>query len=139
MFGPPSLLPSDPTGRARVRAISQYIVSDIQPLQNTRIDSQLQRWGVNEAQWKHHWIMHGFSALEDMLSTEAATGQFCHGDTATMADCCLVPQVWNAIERYNVNLSSYPKIESVYKRCLQLPAIDAAMPEKQSDYMPPAD
>ncbi len=51
----------------------------------------------------------------------------------------LVLQVWNAIERYNVNLSSYPKIESVYKRCLQLPAIDAAMPEKQSDYTPPAD
>ncbi|EIE20246.1 maleylpyruvate isomerase [Coccomyxa subellipsoidea C-169] len=138
-FGPPSLLPRDPAGRARVRAISQYIVSDIQPLQNTRIDAQLERWEVDAMDWKQHWINHGFAALEDMLGASAGPGKFCHGDFPTMADCCLVPQVWNAVNRYSVELSAYPNIEAVYKECLQVPAIDAAMPEKQSDYKQPKD
>lgn len=131
----PVLLPTDIIGRARVRALSQLIASDIHPLNNLRVlaylKNQLQISETQKNAWYQHWIHEGFGALEQRLQ-EAATGKFCHGDTPTMADCCLVPQVFNA-KRFDVDLGAYPTIQAIYANCMALEAFVKASPSEQID------
>ncbi len=132
----PPLLPPDPAGRARVRSIAFFIACDIHPLNNLRVLNYLtDTLKVTEEQrltWYHHWIKEGFASLETMLSRDKATGKFCHGDTPTLADVCLVPQVYNA-HRFKVDMTPFPTLQRIYETCLTLPAFDKARPENQPD------
>ncbi|MDI5889824.1 maleylacetoacetate isomerase [Halomonas rhizosphaerae] len=132
----PPLLPADAEGRARVRALAQLVACEIHPLNNLRVLKYLVgELGVGEEAklaWYRHWIAEGFDALEGMLSREAGTGDFCHGDTPTLADLCLVPQVFNA-ERFACDLSAYPTIQRITANCRALPAFRQAAPEAQPD------
>jgi len=129
------LLPANPAARARVRSIAQSITSEIQPLNNLAVMDYLK----NEMQqddsvikgWYAHWIVRGFSAVESWLST-ADSGLYCHGDTPTLADCFLVPQVYNA-ERFSCDLEPYPNIRRISAQCRLLTAFDDAAPENQAD------
>ena len=132
----PPLLPSGYTERARVRAIALAIACDIHPLDNTRVLKYLVRTvGATEEMkdaWYRHWIDLGLTALETQLSRERATGEFCHGDGPTLADCCLVPQLANA-RRANIPLDAYPTLTRIETRCEALPAFAAAAPHAQPD------
>lgn len=132
----PPLLPADPAGRARVRALAQAVACDIHPVNNLRVLNYLTgELGVSEAArhgWYRHWIEEGFHAIEEMLRAAPDTGRFCHGDTPTLADACLVPQVFNA-NRFEVDLAPYPLIRGINDACLALEAFDRARPEKQPD------
>jgi maleylacetoacetate isomerase len=96
----PPLLPATPDGRARVRSLAQAIACDIHPLNNLRVLRYLtNRLGLSDEarnDWYRHWVELGLTALEARLSTEPATGRFCHGDQPGLANCCLVPQLYNA-------------------------------------------
>ena len=130
----PPLLPRDAAGRARVRAIALGIACEIHPLNNLRVLQHLKRaLGQNEDQintWYRHWIADGLAKLEAELS--AGRGKFCHGDMPSMADCCLVPQIFNA-KRYQSDLAPYPNTMRVFETCMQLEAFDRAQPSKQPD------
>lgn len=132
----PPLLPVGPRDRARVRALAQLIACDIHPLNNLSVLRFLEdNWSVPQPereQWVRHWIAQGFRALEDMLTEGHATGAFCEGDMPSLADCCLVPQVYNA-HRFSVDMTPYPTIARINAHCLELPAFDAARPERQPD------
>ena len=123
-------------GRARVRALAQVVACEIHPLNNLRVLRYLtQDMGLSSQQkdaWYAHWIALGLGALEEMLTTSSATGQFCHGDTPTLADCCLVPQVFNA-RRFGCPTQGYPTIERIVATCEQLPAFAQAAPGQQPD------
>jgi maleylacetoacetate isomerase len=110
------------------------IACDVHPLNNLRVLQYLnQSFNVDDTQrqqWYIHWITVGFDALEKVLVKQP--GKFCFGDTPSLADCCLVPQVYNA-KRFNMSLDSYPHIESVYKHCKDHPAFIQAAPEQQPD------
>jgi maleylpyruvate isomerase len=131
----PRLLPADAEGRAKVRALAQAISSDIAPLNNLRVLKYLiSDMGVSEEQktaWYHHWVAAGFAALESMLQYGQA-GKFCYGDQPTIADCCLVPQVYNA-QRFSCDLSAYPTVMQIARTCAAHPAFAAAHPSKQPD------
>lgn len=131
----PPLLPADPLGRARVRSIAQMVTCDIHPLDNLRVLNYLrQPLGHNEdqvASWYNHWITEGFEAIEARLIEDQA-GLFCHGNTLTLADICLVPQIVNA-DRFGLDLSSFPRILALAEAALRLPAVARALPEVQSD------
>jgi maleylacetoacetate isomerase len=130
------LMPSVARERQRVRAIAQMIACDIHPLNNLRVQQYLEKeFKATEKQreaWTRRWIEEGFVALEAVLKDSAATGTYCEGDSPTMADCCLVPQVYNA-RRFGVSLDKYPNIARINDACLELPAFDEARPEKQPD------
>ena len=132
----PPLLPDMPEARARVRAIALAIACEIHPLDNLRVLQYLVRTlGVSEDAkdaWYRHWIDVGLSALESQLAREAATGKFCHGDSPTLADVCLVPQLANAW-RSSIPLEAYPTLLRIEAACNALPAFAAAAPEKQPD------
>eukprot|EP00884_Botryococcus_braunii_P019298 jgi/Botrbrau1/6051/Bobra.0042s0034.3 len=130
-----AILPDDPLERARVRSLALYVCCDIQPLQNTRIDKSLESDGAGVLKFKRHWIGEGLASLERALS-DPQTGQFCHGDRPTIADCCIIPQVWNALNVYSLTLDTFPKLRAIYERCLGLPAFQKALPENQPDYTP---
>jgi maleylacetoacetate isomerase/maleylpyruvate isomerase len=131
----PPLLPKDAHGRARVRSLSLLVACEIHPLNNLRTLQYLKRQlGQNEEQintWYRHWVGDGLAKLEADLS-KAGSGKFCHGDTPTMADCCLVPQIFNA-KRYDCDLSPYPTVMRVFNECMKLEAFDRAQPSKQPD------
>ena len=135
----PPLLPRDPVGRARVRSLSLIVSADIHPIQNLRVMAYLrQKFDQTEESaftWSRHWIETGFDAYEATLTREAATGAFSHGDRPTMADMCLVPQVFNAT-RFKVDMKRYPTIQRIYDTCMKHPAFDAAQPSKQQDAEP---
>ncbi len=130
------LMPRDALGRARVRSLALAIACDIHPLNNLRIlrylvkDAGLSEDAKNA--WYVHWVQEGFAALEAQLAGSPDTGRFCHGDTPTMADCVLVPQVFNAV-RFNIDLVPYPTIARIDAACRELPAFIAAHPGKQAD------
>ncbi len=130
------LLPPDAAGRARVRSLALLVACDIHPLNNLRVLQYLKREAGMEQPgvdgWMRHWMQAGFEAMEAMLAASPDTGAFCHGDTPTLADCCLVPQLYNA-RRFEVDLSPYPRIVAIEANCLALPAFDAARPENQPD------
>ena len=135
----PPLLPADAAGRARVRSLSLLIACEIHPLNNLRTLQHLKRaLGQSEEQinaWYRHWIADGFGKLEPDLSRDKSgggAGRFCHGDTPTMADCCLVPQVFNA-KRYSADLGPYPTLMRIFDACMKLEAFDRAQPSKQPD------
>ncbi|XP_025904055.1 maleylacetoacetate isomerase isoform X2 [Nothoprocta perdicaria] len=123
----PRLLPQDLKKRAQVRMISDHIVSGIQPLQNLSV---LERVGEKKMEWAQHCIKSGFQALEQILQHTA--GRYCVGNEVSMADLCLVPQVFNA-ERYKVDLAPYPTIMRINKALLELEAFKVSHPARQPD------
>jgi maleylpyruvate isomerase len=130
----PALLPAGPVERARVRALSQLIACDVHPLNNLRVlhyleGSMGQSQSARDA-WYRHWIEAGFTALEGWLARDASRGRFCFGDSPTMADVCLVPQVFNA-RRFSVDLGAYPRLVAIDAACRELPAFAGAAPDKQ--------
>lgn len=130
------LLPRDPAQRARVRAFAHGIACDMQPLNNLRVLKYLiHPLGVAEAEgkaWYQHWVAQGFTALEALLAQQADGSDFCFGDQPSMADCCLIPQVYNAV-RFDCPLDDYPNIRRIDEHCRSLPAFQAAAPENQPD------
>lgn len=132
----PELLPKKPDDRARVRALALAIACDVHPLNNLRVLKYLAaQLNVSDAEkhaWYQHWIIEGFTALEQSLSWMNSNGRFCFGETATMADCCLVPQVYNAV-RFEVDMTPFPLISSINAHCLSQDEFDRAAPENQAD------
>lgn len=132
----PALLPVTARGRQRVRALAQLIACDVHPLNNLRVMRYFEdTWHVPQPErdeWMRHWMMQGFEAFETMLLDHPSTDMFCDGNTPTLADCCLVPQVYNA-RRFGVDLDAFPNIVRIEQTCLALPAFDDARPERQPD------
>jgi maleylacetoacetate isomerase len=132
----PPILPKTPAGRARVRSLAQIIACEMHPLNNLRVLNYLTKtMGVSEEAklaWYRHWIALGFDALEALLADHRDTGRFCHGDAPTIADICLVPQVFNA-KRFECPLAAYPTVMRIYETCQTLPAFAGAEPAKQPD------
>jgi maleylpyruvate isomerase len=132
----PALLPKDPAGRARVRSLALLVACEIHPLNNLRTLQHLKRaLGQDEEQikaWYRHWIADGLAKLEAELAQTKGTGLYCHGDAPTVADCCLVPQIFNA-KRYDSDLTPYPTVMRVFDACMKLDAFDRAQPSKQPD------
>lgn len=132
----PRLIPQAPLEKARVWSISLAIACEIHPLNNLRVLGYLRdnleadKEQVNA--WYRHWVETEFQALEARLSGENETGKYCHGDSVTLADLCLVPQVFNA-RRFDVRISDYPAIERIDAACRELEAFRDAMPERQPD------
>jgi len=134
-----SLLPQAAQDRQRVRSIALAIACDIHPLNNLRVLQYFERsWGVPQPGrdgWVRHWIEEGFAALEAMLADDPTTSRYCFGDTPGMADCCLVPQIYNA-RRFHVDMAAYPTLLRIDEACRALPAFEAASPERQPDAPP---
>lgn len=132
----PTLLPTDPVARARVRGLANIICCDIHPIDNLRVLSYIQGpLGHDQATmiaWYNHWIQLGFEALETLLVDDPRTGHFCHGDQPGLADICLIPQVVNA-GRHALDLGPYPTIRRISETCAELPAFVDAHPENQPD------
>lgn len=132
----PPLLPPDPAGRARVRALALAIACDIHPLNNLRVlrylKDPLQLDDAARDAWYAHWIAVGFAALEASLAADPRTGHHCHGDQPGLADLCLVPQVYNA-ERMQCDLAPYPTLRRLAAAARALPAFEAAEPARQPD------
>ena len=132
----PALLPADADGRARVRALSYMIACEIHPLNNLRVLFRIRdQFGADEEaqkEWFTHWVTITFDALEAELSASKDTGIYCHGDTPTMADCCLYAQVWNN-KRFGVPLENWPLISRIYAELDKLPAFIKAAPPNQPD------
>ena len=130
------LLPKDPPGRARVRSLAMLIACEIHPLNNLRLLQHLRRaLGQSEEQinsWYRHWIADGLARFEADLAGPKGAGRFCHGDAPTMADCCLIPQIFNA-QRYQCDTATYPAAMRVFGECMRLEAFDRAQPSKQPD------
>lgn len=129
----PALLPKDAIGRARVRSLVQIVNAGTQPLQNRVVLLELQRLGADSEAWTRHFIGRGLQALE--RHAERASFAFSHGDTPTLADVYLVPQLYNA-RRVSLPLEPYPNLVRIEARCLALAAFDAARPERQPDAEP---
>jgi maleylacetoacetate isomerase len=132
----PSIFPTDPFGRARVRALALMVACEIHPTGGGRAQSYLTKL-VNadanqRAEWGRYWMSEGFREIEALLTASAATGRFCHGDTPTMADAFLIPQVYNA-ERAGVDLATFPTIRRIYQECNKLEEFAKAAPERQPD------
>jgi maleylacetoacetate isomerase/maleylpyruvate isomerase len=128
------LYPENIYDKAQVQAIALDIACEIHPVNNLRVQQYLVNvLGVEEldkSTWSHHWMGIGFTALEAKL--KKVSGKFCYGDQITIADLCLVPQVYNA-NRFKVDMSAFPLINSIVERCNKIPAFIKAMPENQAD------
>jgi maleylacetoacetate isomerase len=130
----PPLLPGPPAARARVRALCQLIACDVHPLNNLRVLKYLEgplalEQSTRDA-WYHHWVRAGFEALEQSLEGDSNAGRFCYGDSLSMADVCLVPQVFNA-RRYALDLGPSPRIVAIDAACRAIPAFQVAAPERK--------
>jgi maleylacetoacetate isomerase/maleylpyruvate isomerase len=135
----PPLLPATPAARAWVRSFALAVACDIHPLNNLRVLTYLTSVaGLDAAAklaWYRHWIATGLETLETLLERHPDSGPFCHGDRPGLADLCLVPQIYNA-ERYDCPLADYPLAMAINARCLDLPAFQLAVPERQADATP---
>lgn len=132
----PPLMPDDPRARAHAREIALHIACDIHPLNNLRVLRYLVRdlnvSEENKNAWYRHWVQSGLTSLEAMLAADPRTGRFCVGDRPTLADCCLVPQVFNA-QRFECDLSGMPTIMRIHDACNALDAFQKAAPGNQPD------
>ena len=130
----PPLLPRDAAGRARVRALALDIACEIHPLNNLRVLRYLVRdLKVSEQdknRWYRHWVETGLEVVERQLA--AAPAAFCHGEAPTIADCCLVPQIFNA-QRFDCRLDHVPQVMRVFEACMKLPAFESTRPEACPD------
>ena len=130
----PALLPADPVARAHARQVAALICADIHPLNNLRVmqylEHNLHTDQETRDEWYRHWIREGFRALETLLKTGA--GPYCLGEDITIADCCLIPQMYNA-HRFSVPLDEFPTLTAIEEACLALDAFDRARPENQAD------
>ncbi|HEV2322189.1 MAG TPA: maleylacetoacetate isomerase [Gammaproteobacteria bacterium] len=133
----PRLLPRDPLGRARVRALALIVACDIHPLNNQRVMQYLAKeFGADadvKKRWMQRWMADGFAALEKLTAGNKDTGKFCHGDTPTIADAFLVPQMFNA-RRFELDLAPYPTLRRIDEHCLTLKAFSDAAPNNQPDF-----
>ncbi|MES2633881.1 MAG: maleylacetoacetate isomerase [Pseudomonadota bacterium] len=131
----PALLPADPVGRARVRALAQLVACEIHPLNNLRVLKYL----VNElkvddaakATWYRHWVRDGLQAFERELAQLPAS-TYCYGDTPTLADCCLVPQIFNG-RRFDTDFSGLERTMAAFDACMKHPAFQKAQPSSCPD------
>jgi len=132
----PPLLPKDPFARARARSLALLVACEIHPLNNLRTLTHLKKeLGQREDQvnaWYRHWIADGMVKLEAAMAKTPGTGKYSQGDAPGIADCCLVPQVFNA-QRYKCALVPYPTVMRVFEACMRLEAFDRAQPSKQPD------
>lgn len=130
------LLPADAADRERVRALAQLVVSDIHPLTTARVINYLKnamRLPEDlQQEWLSHWNLSGLRTLEVLLAEDPRTGLYCHGDEPTLADVCLIPQVYTA-RRFGCDLSTLPKILRIYDHCMAHPAFQRAAPLNQPD------
>jgi maleylpyruvate isomerase len=133
-FPEPALYPKDLNAKHIVKSMAQIIACDIHPIDNLRVLKYLKtEMGQSEQavkSWYQHWILEGFSALEELALEHG--GKFCFGDTVTIADICLIPQIFNA-NRFETDLSKFPKLLEVQENCLQMNAFQAASPGAQED------
>ena len=131
----PPLLPADPLGRARVRALAQSIACEIHPLNNLRVLKYLVRdLKVDEEAkntWYRHWVREGLEAFERQLA-QGPSSTYCHGNTPTLADCCLVPQIFNG-QRFKVNFDGLPRTMAAFEACMKLEAFQRAQPSACPD------
>ena len=132
----PSMLPGDPAGRARVRALALAVACEIHPIGGGRAQSYLAKEfnasDEQRAQWSRHWMVEGFRAIESMLTGSKETGHFCHGNNPTIADAFLVPQVYNA-RLAKVDIGLFPTIQRICDECGKVEAFERARPERQPD------
>jgi maleylpyruvate isomerase len=132
----PALLPKEAVARAKIRALALSVACDIHPLNNLRVLRYLAApLGIDEKrrdEWARHWIALGFRSIEHTLTHEAKPGGYCFGDTPSLADCCLIPQVFNS-KRVQLPLDEFPTITRVHDHCMRQPAFIAAAPGAQRD------
>jgi maleylpyruvate isomerase len=135
----PPLLPTDAVAKAKVRALALSIACEIHPLNNLRVLGYLgKELGASEAtkgDWYRHWVNIGFKALEREVAGNRQQGPFCYGNRPTIADCCLIPQMYNA-RRFDCDLSKFPTLLAIEEHCNELAAFKDAAPEKQPDAEP---
>ncbi len=132
----PALMPANALDRAWVRSLALAIACEIHPLNNLRVlrylTGELKVAEEDKNTWYRHWCIEGLSAIEKILASDARVGQFCYGDTPSLADCCLIPQMYNA-QRFKVDFSSMPTLLRIQGNCLALEAFAKAAPELQAD------
>lgn len=135
MHPEPALLPKEPLARARVRALAQSISCEIHPINNLRVLKYLtSTLGLSEDQkntWYRHWVREGLEAFERQLA-QGPQSTFCYGDTPSLADCCLVPQIFNA-QRFEVNLEGLPLTMAAFEACMKLEAFQKSKPSACPD------
>lgn len=131
-----ALLPAAIMAKAQVRALAYQVAMDIHPINNLRvvnyIANDLGQGEAGKKQWLHHWMGIGFKAFEASLQQQAGNERFCFGNNVSLADVCLIPQVYNAY-RFECPMDDYPLITSIWRHCMSLPAFKKAAPEAQSD------
>ncbi|AKQ63641.1 Maleylacetoacetate isomerase [Myxococcus hansupus] len=133
-FPAPALLPADPFLRAKARMLAEMVNSGIQPLQNLSVMQRLkQELGADDKAWSAYWNARGLEALE--AAVQSTAGRFCVGDTVSLADVCLVPQLYGA-RRFGVDVAAYPTLLRIEAECQSLPAFQAAQPDRQPDAVP---
>jgi maleylacetoacetate isomerase/maleylpyruvate isomerase len=131
----PALLPRDPLGRARVRALAQLVACEIHPLNNLRVlkyqTRELKLDDEAKANWYRHWVRDGLEAFERELAQQTAS-TYCCGETPTLADCCLVPQIFNG-RRFNTSFDGLPRTMAAFDACMAHPAFQQAQPSSCPD------
>jgi len=136
VYPEPELLPKDALKRAQVLELAYIIACDVHPINNLRIlnylTNQLQIVEDRKLQWYHHWVKEGFTAYEARLQAISRAEDVSYGDSITLADICLIPQVYNAL-RFDINMSEFPSIVTVYESCMRHPAFDKASPDSHPD------
>lgn len=133
----PALLPNDLSLKTKIRSMMQFIACDIHPLNNLRViqylKGPLQQSQDQAMQWYFHWLEKGFSALERTIETLQSDRQYCVGNAPSLADVCLIPQVFNA-KRFEFDMTDFPRIEAIYQHCTALEPFIQAHPQTQVDF-----